>query len=74
MNTLKTIICIICGIALIGCTTIVEPTIESTKTWEQHYKSVEEFKVGTQNITLEKDETIWVMSNKTLKRLLINVK
>ena len=64
----------LCLSTLIGCTTIIEPTIESTKTWEQHYKSVEEFKKGTQNIALDDDETIWVMSNKTLKRLLINVK
>ena len=55
-----------------GC--IIQPTIESTKPWEQHYKSVDEFKKGTENIILDENETIWVMSNKTLNRLLINVK
>lgn len=59
---------------LTGCTTINDPKIESTKPWEQHYKSVDEFKTGTKDIVLDDDETIWVMSNKTLKRLLINVK
>jgi hypothetical protein len=55
-----------------GC--IMQPTIESTKPWEQHYKSVDAFKKGTENIILDENETIWVMSNKTLNRLLINVK
>lgn len=72
---MKKILYSIClSLTLTGCTTIVEPTIESTKSWEQHYKSVDEFKNGTKDIVLDDDETIWVMSNKTLKRLLINLK
>lgn len=49
-------------------------SIEATKSWENHYFSVEEFKAGTESIQLEKGETIWVLSNKTLKRTLENVK
>ena len=52
-----------------GCVT-TQPTIESTKAWENHYYTVEEFEKGTSNIQLDKDESIWVLSNKTLNRLL----
>ena len=52
-----------------GCIT-KQPTVESTKTWENHYYTVEEFKKGTSSIQLDKDESIWVLSNKTLNRLL----
>lgn len=69
----KIFLLITIGILLNGCISF-EPTIESTKSWEQHYKSVEEFKAGTENIVLDEDETIWVMSNKTLNRLLLNLK
>ena len=69
----KIFLLITIGILLNGCITF-EPIIESTKSWEQHYKSVEEFKAGTENIVLDEDETIWVMSNKTLNRLLLNLK
>jgi hypothetical protein len=32
-----------------GCVT-TQPTIESTKAWENHYYTVEEFEKGTGNI------------------------
>lgn len=72
---MKNIFFITFSICLIsGCITTIEPKVESTKPWEQHYKSVEEFKRGTNDITLDKDESIWVISNKTLNRLLLNIK
>lgn len=52
----------------LGCNTL--PPIEPTKPWENHYFNVEDFKTATQDITLEKNESIWVISNHTLKRLL----
>lgn len=54
-----------------GCAT--EPTIQSTQPWEGHYFTIEEFSNGTSGMTLSKDESIWVMSNTTLNRLLKNV-
>lgn len=52
----------------VGC--ISQPKIEATQTWENHYFTVEEFKSGTENMKLEKGESVWVLSNKTLKRTL----
>lgn len=74
MKHIKTILIAFSICSMLGCTTVIEPKIESTKSWEQHYKSVKDFKVGTENIVLDDNETIWVLSNKTLKRLLLNVK
>lgn len=47
--------------------------IDPVKTWEGHYMTIEEFKTSTSDIVLEKDETIWVLSNTTLKRVLKNL-
>ena len=64
------VIVAICGM-LTGCLT-TEPKVESTKPWENHYMTVEEFYEQTKDITLDKDESIWVLSNHTLNRLLKN--
>ena len=53
-----------------GCFT--EPKIESTKTWEGHYFTVDEFNEHTSSIQLDENESIWIMSNHTLNRLLKN--
>ena len=55
-----------------GC--ISQPKIEATQSWENHYFTIEEFRAGTENMKLEKGESIWVLSNKTLKKTLQNVK
>ena len=60
------------AILLIGCVT--EPKVESTKPWENHYFTVEDFKQKTSSIQLDKDESIWVLSNHTLNRLLRSAK
>lgn len=54
-----------------GCQTT--PKVESTKPWEGHYMSTNDFQKSTSNIQLDSGESIWVMSNATLKRLLKNV-
>jgi hypothetical protein len=59
----------VCLFLLSGCVSV---TLNSTKSWEGHFKNVEEFKAATENITLDKNETIWVLSNRTLKRVLKN--
>ena len=57
-----------------GCIT-VEKTIEcqTTEPWENHYFTVKEFKEKTQNIELKDRQSIWVLSNDTLKRILKDV-
>ena len=60
-------------IACSGCISIgVTPEVQTTKQWENHYMTVEDFKNGTANIELDKDESIWVLSNSSLSRLLKN--
>ena len=56
---------------LCGCMT--EPKLEATKPWEDHYYNVEELKKKIDTIQLEKGESIWMMSNHTLNRLLKNI-
>ena len=55
-----------------GCMTAKEPVVETTKSWENHYYSVEQFQNGTKDMKLEKSESVWVISNRTLSRVLKN--
>lgn len=68
-TTIAAIVYFVC-LLLIGCTT--QPKIESTKQWEGHYMTVSDFQKNTIDIQLDKDESIWIMSNYTLNRLLKN--
>ena len=54
-----------------GCFTTV--TVDPVKSWEGHYMNTNDFYNATKNITLDKDETIWILSDKTLNRVLKNV-
>ena len=56
----------------VGC--LSDPKIESTKQWEGHYFTVDELKQKINDIDLDKDESIWMMSNHTLNRLLKNTR
>ena len=62
---IATIILTLC----IGCTSI---SIQTTKNWEGHFMSTNDFHKATSNIQLEENETVWVLSNRTLKRVLKN--
>ena len=64
-------IVVILIVVLCGCMT--EPKLEATKPWEDHYYTVEELKKKIDTIQLEKNESIWMMSNHTLNRLLKNI-
>jgi len=56
-----------------GCVSVERTiVIESAKPYEGHYMTVEDFRKGTENIQLQQDESIWVLSSVTLKRLLKN--
>lgn len=59
------------AIALTGCAH--QASIQTTKQWEGHYKDIETFKMQTESIQLEKGESVWVLSDRTLSRVLKNV-
>ena len=42
----------------------------TTKSWEGHYYTVEDFKTKTNDIKLDKKESIWVLSNQSLYYIL----
>ena len=65
-------IALISLIFIAGCFSQLK--IEATQSWENHYFTIEEFRAGTENMKLEKGESVWVLSNKTLKKTLQNVK
>lgn len=58
--------------ACAGCLT--DPKVESTKPWEGHYFTAQELNEKTKDIQLDKDESVWVLSNHTLNRLLKNTR
>jgi hypothetical protein len=66
---------LLCSSLLIstGCITTekrVEIECKPTEVWENHYFTVEEFKTKTETIELKPGQSIWVLSNDTLKRVL----
>ena len=68
--TKKMILILIIPITMLsGCKTN-QIDVLTTKSWEGHYQSVQEFKEKTQDIKLDKKESIWVLSNQTLYSLL----
>lgn len=50
-----------------GCQNI---EIKTTRSWEGHYLTVDDFKAKTNNIILKEDESIWVISDDTLDYIL----
>jgi hypothetical protein len=50
-----------------GCQNL---NIKTAKQWEGHYLTVDEFKSKTNEIILEENESIWVISNDTLDYIL----
>lgn len=56
-------------LAFAGCFT-PEINVESTSPWEGHYYSFEMLRVKISDQKLEDDQSIWLLSNTTLKRLL----
>lgn len=56
---------------LSGCLTTI--SVDPIKSWEGNYKSTNDFYNATADISLSEGESIWVLSNKTLNRVLKNV-
>lgn len=75
MKTIYKICCLsIILLTLMGCMSNNEPEIYTAKSWEGHYYTADEFLKSTSNIQLEKNESVWVLSNRSLKRVLENLK
>lgn len=70
INTMAKKILFILTAFLVGCINANQPIVETTKPWENHYYTVEEFQNGTKDISLDNGESIWVISNRTLSRVL----
>ena len=61
--------------AVPGCISLtVEPKIETTRPWEGHYMNAKDFSDAVRDVRLEEGESVWVLSNRTLSRVLKNVK
>ena len=53
-----------------GCTSVEVPVVEP---WEGRYSTVEEFRAKTDGLELKPGESVWVLSNGTMYRLLRKV-
>lgn len=71
---LKLITTATAALALSGCFSLREPTVEATKSWEGRYTTLEEAsKALDKAATTENDLQVWVLQPSTLNRLLRNV-
>jgi hypothetical protein len=62
------------ALALGGCFSLKEPTVETTKSWEGRYTSLEAASKALDNAaTTENDHQVWILQPSTLNRLLKNV-
>lgn len=66
------IVVVVILMLLSGCCTTLN--VSTTRQWEGHYFSTNDFYKATSNIQLDKEESIWVLSDKTLNNVLRNVK
>lgn len=65
------ILCLCALMFLAGCASNIQ--INTVKSWEGHFFTTNEFYNATKNIQLNTDETIWVLSDKTLNNVLKNL-
>lgn len=65
---MKTLAIAALSFMLAGCMTT--PRIETTEPWEGHYFSFDDLKTKTENQQLKEKQSMWLLSNTTLKRLL----
>ena len=68
------VLTVVAAILLIaGCRTPY-PIVEPTQAWEGHYFDKAAAEDAASKIILDEGQSVWILSNSTLKRLLINVK
>ena len=66
------IVVVVILMLLSGCCTTLN--VSTTRQWEGHYYTTNDFHECTKNITLKKGESVWVLSDSTMIRVLKNTK
>lgn len=61
---------VILALALSGCRTAID--VYPAKSWEGRYDDEAKLVEAANAVQLEKGESVWMLSNRTLKRLLTN--
>lgn len=61
-----------CLFLVCGCGKTVEISCQTTKAWEGHYFTIKEFQQATKDLELERGESVWVLSNRSLYRVISN--
>lgn len=69
---MKALAAVAAAFLIAGCWT-PQPVVESTEAWEGHYLSKDVAQEAVDKIELKEGQSIWILSNSTLKRLLTNV-
>ena len=57
---------------LLTCGCVTRNEVYATKPWEGHFYTTNDFIQAASTIHLEKGESVWVLSNKTLLKVLEN--
>lgn len=68
----KLLCCSLVCCMLCGCINNIQ--VNTVKSWEGHYFTTNEFYNATKDIKLNENETIWVLSDKTLNNVLKNLR
>ena len=58
-----------CALLATGCVSI---TVDPVRQWEGHYYTTEEVKAAVESLSLHKGESVWILSDSTLARVLKN--
>ena len=56
---------------LAGCT-VIQPIVQTTRPYEGHFYDKTSAEAAVQSIELQEGESVWILSNGTLKRVLKN--
>lgn len=68
---MKKLLAIIGICACAGCQTI---TVDPVQSWEGHFYTTNEVHQAIQKLELKKGQSVWILSDSTLSRVLKNVK
>ena len=58
-----------CALLAAGCVSIA---VDPVHQWEGHYYTAEEVKAAVESLSLHKGESVWILSDSTLSRVLKN--
>lgn len=68
---MKVLAAVAAAFLIAGCKTS-QPIVEPTEVWEGHYYSKDAAQESAGKIELKEGQSVWILSNSTLKRLLTN--